>query len=244
MAIKSLHIWSFASVGLLATGLIFYLFFCNQAMDTNNIPTLRLRLGQNYFDILRGNHFNHDISNNDDKTPVVIETPVQLDFAEPQIGFKLPPTRYLYLSQYAGIVTNIMTTPQLQLWNLKKSHDFAAQMTINLRKMGWIVHREYPLPYEMVKSMYAEAKTNNEKFWKIYGEFTSGSIRVYIEVKQVIHPETHPLEKKDLTENDDIFLVNINIDNEELRSQQFALVDKQRQEVNGTIYKALPISYW
>ena len=229
-----------ASAGVLLIALAIYLFFRNEAIDMNKIPTLKLTLGQNIFVILRDNHYDHDISRHDDNTPVIIESPVQLDFAEPNIGFKLPPTRYLWLTQYAGIVTSLSTSPQLEYWNLEKAHEFATQMMNKLVKLGWVVHREYPLSYEEVRDMFDKSKAKNEKFWKDYGDYSSGDITLNIDIKQIILPETG----NNLTEKDAILLLNIHINNEELSKRQGKITYGQRRKVNGTANDPLPLSYW
>lgn len=208
-----------------------------KAMQNEELPTIRVAIGRKITEVAARSRLDFRLSSKNDNTAHSIEQPVVVVYDDPRFTFKLPATRFAWISQQAGVVTELTTSPQLELLPLEESCMLAKQLASLFTESGWhLSHR----PSDNIDKIRAEV-LNPERYWTyehLFGEWRAEAVVLRLTLRE--SGKGIPKEAKPHP----VFLVNVNIQDEGLKDEMQNLVYRTRQEINGNIDQPLPLSFY
>ena len=87
-------------------------------MSSQEIPILQVRPGMSVAEVERAAELHLNYSTLFDNSAIAMDRPVRVTYADRQYGFELPPSRFVWLPQRAGVITGIETTTgQFSEWS-------------------------------------------------------------------------------------------------------------------------------
>lgn len=209
-------------------------------VPTNDSAILRVAVGQNIAAVERASGIVFHLDRLRDNSPVILEQVVSILYDDPNHGFQLPPTRFVMISQAAGIVTGVDTSPQLGFLDLAKAHDLAIVLRGQIETAHWEVVRAYPADLSLLERLIADPSRRG-RFEKDYAELRAGNARLRLYIKEAIGIG---LEGREPSPRGQLFLVNVDVTDEQLTSAVLERVYAKRRELTGSVNDSLPLSVW
>ena len=204
-------------------------------MASEEIPILQVKPGMSVAEVDRAAKLRLNYSSLSDNSAIVVDQPVRISYPDPDHGFELPPSRFVWLPQYAGTLAGIQTTTSLAYLDLKSAHETALVLMEKLRAAGWAAVETYPNDWATVERAN-NRKNPGDELRKTYGKWRLGTVTADVYVKEHSNsPGALPGPQ---------FLPGIDIMDWTLQDIIEKKVFARRQEVNGSVNKTLPLSEW
>lgn len=206
-------------------------------MESPQLPVVQVAIGRKITDVQAKSNMDFRLAEKNDDTPHIIEEPVIVEYDDPRFGLRLPATRYVWISQYASVVTAFETSPHLEFLTLEEAHALANQLADQITDSHWNVVRRLSLDINQVRTEIL----NPERYWtyeRLYGEWTAGSVRLELTLRESGPP---PSAAKKLQAQ---FVVNLRFEDKALREEMQNRVYRERKEVNNDINRPLPLNYY
>ena len=206
--------------------------------ETVTAPTLHLKIGAPLESTLKAAPIPLNSEKLMDDTPFVIDQPITVAYDGPG-AFTFPPTRFVMISQAAGVITGIDTSPQLKFTNLADTHALAFRLQTELQKGGWAVVKSYPTNPAELQNLVADPN-RTRRFEKDYAELQAGTVSLRIYIKEALGTG---LEGRNPPARGNLFLVNTDFIDRDLRSKMEEQVKAKRNQ-SGKPNEPLPLSVW
>ena len=138
--------------------LALYLFYSNRALNT-----LRVHIGKPYGEVVRDSTFsvkaNTVISPSEPPHPgsTWITTPVVIQYDDPNYGFVLPATIFGAISYDDGKVSNITTSPMVEMLSFSELVPLLEEIQSRLKRSGWTP--QYPNKLTWLPTTTEQQKT-------------------------------------------------------------------------------------
>jgi hypothetical protein len=199
------------------------------------LPRVEFNLGSKVWDIQRVSGLNFDLPHMTDMSPIVVESEVTVAYTGRPGEMELPPTKYVWISQYAGKVVELQTSPQLEALPFDQAHELAGRLMDLFAKSGWQNVARYGTDLGAIRAALAEPG-RTKRYEKQYGEWTVGSTRLRLSLKETgwTLPEK-PVSPK--------FVVNCQFRDPDASVQEMKAVLDKRKE-HGNANQALPLKVW
>ena len=206
--------------------------------ETESAPTLHILIGAPIESTLRAAPIPLHFEKLMDDSPLIIDQPVTVAYDGPA-AFALPSTRFVMISQAAGVITGIDTSPQLKFTNLVDTNALALRLQNELLQAGWRVVRSYPVDIAELQNLVADP-TRTRRFEKDYAELRAGTVSLRLYIKEALGIG---LEERKPPARGNLFLVNTDLIDRELRTKMEEQVRAKRKE-KGKADEPLPLSEW
>jgi len=206
---------------------------------TNHEPSaLHLTIGQSIEVVERSNGIPFHLDRLRDNSPVVLDQIISVVYDEPDHILHLPPSRFVMISQYAGVVTGIDTSPQLRYLDLGESHSLAVALKAQLEAAHWQLVRSYPGDLELLQRLISDP-TRHGRFERDYAEFRIGEVHLRLYIKEAIGIG---LEEREPAVRRNLFLVNVDLVDPNRVALEAGRVFAKRRELTGKPNESLPLS--
>jgi hypothetical protein len=208
-----------------------------KTMESRELPVIRVAIGRKITEVQVKSNMDFRLAEKDDDTPHIIEEPVLVEYDDPQRSLRLPPTRFVWISQYGAVVAAFETSPHLNFLTLEEAHVLANQLADQLAGSGWSIVRRPSLDINQVRAEVL----NPERYWsyeRLYGEWSAGSIRLELTLRES-GPQLPPERRLEAE-----FVINLRFQDKALREEMQNLIYQKRKEVNGDINHPLPLNYY
>jgi hypothetical protein len=208
-------------------------------MVENKIPVVTAHVGAPIAEAIRTAGLKLDYTKHYDDAPVAIDYPVKLHYSDPEHPFDLPPARFVFLPQSAGIITGVETSPVLMYVDLHKAHEVALELMETLERAGWLLTQSYPTDYAAVEGVFRD-NSLKPKIERLYGEWRLGTVTadIYVKKRRDVEAQFEGRDPKDL------YLPSIDIFDPVLREELTKKVYERRQQKTGDFNRSLPLSAW
>lgn len=207
-----------------------------KTMQSGELPIIRVAIGRKITEVQAKSQLDFHLAEKNDDTPHVIEQPVVVEYDDPQLSMRLPATEFVWISQQAGVVTDVETSPHLEFLSLEEAHKLATQLADLIAGSRWSLNRRPPVDLNQIKGEVL----NPDRYWtyeRLYGEWSAGSVRLQLTLRE--SGRELPQELK----SPPVFVVNVRFHDKALREKMQNLVYRTRKEVNGDINQPLPLNY-
>ncbi|HEV2763853.1 MAG TPA: hypothetical protein VGV38_12805 [Pyrinomonadaceae bacterium] len=207
-----------------------------KTMQPAEMPVVRAAVGRKITEVQADSRMDFDLRSKNDNSPHVIEQPVVVEYADERLGLRLPPTRFVWIAQQAGVVTEIETSPHLEFLSLEEAHALATRLAEQFAASRWNTLGRQPVSLERMRAAVADP----ERYWTFeqpYGEWASGSLRLELTLRE--SGKGVPKELK----TEPLFVVNARFHDRALREKMEGVVFRAREDVNKDINQPLPLSY-
>lgn len=201
----------------------------------NQMPRVEFQIGSNVWDIERISGLRFDLPHKTDITPIVIESEVSVLYIGKPGEMELPLTRYVWITQYAGKVVELQTSPQLEGLPLEQANALANQLMDLFANSGWQNIARFPTDLNVIRAVLTEPG-RTRPYSKQYGEWAAGSNRLRLSLKEL----GWSLPDKPVSTT---FVVNCDFRDPDASTREMkAVLDKRR--AYGNVNQALPLTAW
>ena len=198
-------------------------------------PILRVAIGHKIAEVEVKSHLDFDLAGKNDDTPQIIEEAVRVEYDDPHLWVQLPATRFVWISQQAGIVTEFETSPQLEALSLEAAHELATQLADLITGAHWQLTHRPPVDLNQIKTAVMTPE-RQQTYELLYGEWIVGTVRVRLTLRE----SGRGLPQQEHTPR---FVVNLRWQDKVLQDKMRQVVYHARKEVNGNIHQPLPLRY-
>ena len=198
-------------------------------------PVLQIRIGSSIREVQHLSDIKFSLDKKDDNSSVILDQPATVKYVDTEGAFTLPPTRYVWISQAAGIVTGFSTTPQLDYLDLPEANSLANTLVHLINQSGWKIIQTFPGDLAVLQQMVRESDPEGF-FEKSYGKWRLRSNELSISVKRQWDGQANVRRQ--------VFLVNVEVDDTRLADEQSDKVYARRKQQNGSLDKPVPLSEW
>ena len=214
------------------------------AAQADELPVVRAAVGTTLHRVRAASTYAFDFSGRDDNADFIIEKPVVFEYgggpADDSLWFRLPPTRFVWLAQDAGVVHSITTTPQLQFTDLDGAYRLAQRIAETIDATTWPRAESEPVTEAELRRIFADPETR-ETARLTLGLWQVGDVEVYVELKRRFVAGSNRAQAAGVDE--DSYLVQVGINDPGLSTRLTGRV-YERREAAGDRYQALPLSVW
>lgn len=199
------------------------------------LPRVEFSLESNVQDIQRVSGLDFDFPHKMDITPIIIESEVTVVYTGQPGEMELPPTKYVWISQYAGKVVELETSPQLEGLPLEQANELADRLMDLFAKSGWQNIALFRTDLEAIRAKLAEPD-RAKRYERQYGEWAAGSTRLRLSLKELgwTYPEKPTTPK---------FVVNCHFRDPDASTREMKAVLAKRT-AHGDPHQALPLTVW
>ena len=156
-------------------------------------------------------------------------------YGKPGEEIHFPPARFIWVSQYAGVVTNVQINTSAQKETLDQVYGEMRQLGDEFAKAGWQATNPLPL-LATIKSEIASAQGTTNGFGALHYSKGTSEARILLSTPGiVITPETV---------NQPAFVAQIEILDKSVEDEESEKAFAARKKVNGSNGISLPLSYW
>lgn len=208
-------------------------------MTEKEIPVVRAHVGAPIVEAVRTAGLKLNYARHYDNAPVIIDYPVRVHYSDPQHPFDLPPTRFVFLPQSAGVITGVEMSPVQNYVDLRKAHEVALELMDALKRAGWTLTRSYPTDFEAVEKVF-RGQLPSPKIERLYGEWKLGTVTADIYVKKSSDVGAELAHR----EPEELYLPSIDIFDPVLQEELTKKVYARREQENGDFNSSLPLSAW
>lgn len=207
--------------------------------EAETYPQLRVDLGQRLDDLDEQESIAVRIEQMQDNSPVIVDEPVQLIYSDDELGFPMPSTRFVWLSQLGGVVYSIRTSPQLRYLALEDAWQLEQEVArrVDANPLWNATAISNPLPEAMAQLRDPAAK-DELRFQQRKWAYASKSISSYLQRK--VRSGTAKAEA--MNAQSDLFLVTIVISDSALELSLLDEVTDKRMEIAGDPSQPIPVS--
>jgi hypothetical protein len=204
-------------------------------IQSNQMPRLEFTVGSHVWDIERVSGLRFDLAHKTDIGPIIIESEVRVVYTGQPGQMELPPTKYVWISQYAGKVVELETSPQLEGLPLEQANALAGRLMDLFAKSGWQNLARFGTDLDAIRALLAETHRTN-RFEKQYGEWAVGPTRLALSLKEL----GWTLAEKPVSSK---FVVNCEFRDPDASIREMkAVLDKRK--AHGIVNEALPLTVW
>jgi hypothetical protein len=205
-------------------------------------PTLQIHVGQSLFQITRNQPVQINLEQLLDQSPVLIDEVFIFNYDEAGLAFTLPPTRYIWLSQLAGVVHSIKTAPHLRYLALPEAWDLGRAITSQIETgTQWQLVDRTSSSLADVQAMAAGSESKDEfRVWM--GEWQQQSVTLELSLQRQVRAGRDRGEKG--APGHDLYLVNLLISDGDLERKLLDQVIDKRLAIAGDPTEALPLTVW
>ncbi len=210
----------------------------------DELTVVRAAVGARLRDVQTASSYAFDFSGRNDNADFIIEEPVGFEYGgdatDGSLRFRFPPTRFLALSQDAGVVHSITTTPQLQRADFDGAYELAQRIIGIIDATAWERVESPPVTEAELRRIYADPETR-ETARVALGRWQAGDAEMYLEFKRLFAAGSNRARAAGVRE--DGYLVEVGVSDPDLSSTLTGRV-YGRREAAGDRYEALPLSVW
>lgn len=176
----------------------------------------------------------------------IVETPVSFEYADPERGFPLPPTRYVWLDHAAGRIHSIRTSPQLAYTSWAETRALIEQVVRTIDGAGWPrapydpkhpwAGSSGPVPatVEQVEAFFADPSVEEGVDWSTFRHWRSGPVDVRVDIRRTYRAGSTAARWDGIDARSDRFLVNVVIESDTLGAELYEKVFAKRSAAGGT----------
>ena len=208
-------------------------------MSPTNIPVVKVRPGSAVSQVAAQAGLKLNYARLFDNSSIAIESPVQIRYDDPEHAFDLPPARFVWLPQRAGVVTGVEATPVLAYADLESAHKVALLVQERLSEAHWTPVSSFPKDLASAQRAFAK-QPPGEEMSRIYSKWQVGPTTAEVYVKR--HADTQA--KAAGRAPTELYLPSVDIMDWALVKELDEKVFSRRRAVSGSINKSLPLSVW
>jgi hypothetical protein len=202
-------------------------------MTAQSYPELHVALGRHLARVAAASTYRLDperLAAMSDAGPYVIEDPVELVYDDAELGFRLPPAPFVWLSTAAGRVFEITATPSLDVVSLDAAHREAGRISAALDRSAW-KPATGPIPSRgEIAAEFAASPREHYAFrlraWEADGK------RLVLSIKRLRRDGPAP--------SGDRFILEVKISSDDLEDRYMKMVRQKREDPAVP----LPLAAW
>jgi hypothetical protein len=170
---------------------------------------------------------------------IVVETAAVFEYADPERGFRLPPTRFVWINQGAGRVYSILTTPQLEAAPWNELRALTEQTVRTIDAAGWPrapLDPERPwatapgdtASFEDLREFFSDTAALGDS-WPAFRRWRSGEVEIMIGIRRLPARITRPAYLRETSVPAGAFLLNVEIESASLSTALYKRVYEKRE---------------
>ena len=250
MARLPLRIAAASFVLLLGGGLVFLSTTDKTMSETpsdqpaDSLAVVRAAVGARLSRVQDASTYPLDVTGRNDTADFIIEEPVVFEYggdaADDALSFRLPPTRFVWLSQTAGVVHSVNTSPQIQFADFEGAYQLAGEVAATIDATAWTRAEHTPITKAELRRAFADPQTRETARFTL-DQWTAGSVEMSLTLKRLFVAGSNRAQAAGVEA--DGYLIDISITDVDLGVQLMDDAYARRREA-GDEYTPLPLSVW
>lgn len=209
----------------------------------DELPAIRVAVGAGLRHVQEASGYAFDLSGRDDASNLVVEDPVVVEYGDgpdDPLGFRLPPTRFVWIAQRAGVVHSVTTTPQLQYADFDGAYRLAQEVAATVSSAAWRRAGGEPTTEAGLRAFFADPETR-ETARRELGRWRAGGAELALTVKRSLAAGSNRAQAAGA--DGDRYLVEVTVDDVALDTELAEKVVARRRAA-GDEGTPLPLSVW
>ena len=196
---------------------------------------IEFKIGDDIRDVERRSGMSFGLDQMTDMSPKIIDSPATVVYLGLKARLELPETRYVWISQAAGMIVELETSPQLGSLDLEGADRLGSRLVDLLRQAGW---REVARFETNIKAIREELELpdRSKRYLKLFGEWADGPTLMRMSLKETgwtLPGRPDPPQ----------FVVNCEFRNPRINDHAMKAV-LQKRKAHGNPNEALPLTAW
>ncbi len=197
-------------------------------------PRVSATVGQSIVEIQKHSTYPFSLKGQNDNSPFVVQTPVQLEYGQGPARLSLPPGSYLWLSQLGGRIYELQFAPHLEALTWEQALPLCSALLERLKSSPWQPERpQLPSEKELRQNFDVASR---ELYSTTIQSWRLDDSRLRLTLKRVSKPED--------PDDPEYFMVLLAVDNDALRDKLLAQVKQKRESRGGSPDDPLSLEEW